>query len=86
MDTSKYHYRGYLPHWDLANRTQFVTFSLVDSIPARLLRSWYSELEHIPEPSRTRAVGQRVEEMLDKGHGQCLLANPSGLQSLSVRI
>ena len=62
-DEYGWHRRGYLPHFDGPERTQFLTFRLFDSMPQELLASWQRE-------SRNDAdLRKKVEKYLDAGHG-----------------
>ena len=75
---------GNLPHWHQAGKVQFITFRLVDSLPAQVigeLRATIEEFNKIhPKPWSTEVkrlywntVGPVEESLLDKGHGSCLL-------------
>jgi putative DNA methylase len=62
-----WHSRGYLPHFDGPERTQFLTFRLFDSMPQDLLDQWRKEsLDDV----RFR---KKVEKYLDAGHGSSWL-------------
>lgn len=74
-----------LPHW-AANRTLiFITYRLVDSMPAAKLRQWQAErdewLRLHPEPWDETTASEyydtfsvKLDEMLDAGYGSCVLA------------
>ncbi len=64
-----WHERGYLPHFDKPNLTQFVTFRLADCFPTELRSEWKELLEI--ENERERRT--RLEAYLDKGRGRCEL-------------
>ena len=64
-----WHERGYLPHFDKPNVTQFVTFRLADSFPAELRSEWAALLEI--EEERDRRT--QLEAYLDRGRGRCEL-------------
>ena len=76
-----------LPHWHQAGATYYVTFRLADSLPAQVLEAWHAEREELRAAARAgddRAVRQlprlateQMEQRLDKGAGECLLAKPS---------
>jgi REP element-mobilizing transposase RayT len=68
-----WHERGYLPHHDVAQVTQFVTFMLHDSFPVERQTEWKSVLEEADESSRRR----KIEAWLDRGVGECWLRNPA---------
>ena len=59
--------RGYLPHFDADDRSQFLTFRLFDSMPQELLDKWRTEL---PTDAQFR---KKVERFLDAGYGSCWL-------------
>ncbi len=68
MTTHKFwHSRGYLPHCDVPGLQQFITFRLADSLPEdelqRLLQEESDDLQRY----------QRIEQLLDAGHGECWL-------------
>jgi REP element-mobilizing transposase RayT len=67
-----WHQRGYLPHRDSPGLTQFVTFRLHDGLPAARRFEWEALLRI--EDNRQRRI--RLEEFLDRGHGQCWLRQP----------
>jgi REP element-mobilizing transposase RayT len=62
-----WHSRGYLPHFDGPQQTQFITFRLCDSMPQALLEKWRTETSDDIE------FRKRVELYLDAGHGECWL-------------
>jgi REP element-mobilizing transposase RayT len=68
--------RGYLPHLDAGARSQFLTWRLADSVPAKLIDQWTTELESLPEPERARDLYRRIEKHCDAGHGKSVLRNP----------
>ncbi|MFN7949939.1 MAG: transposase [Blastocatellia bacterium] len=65
--------RGYLPHLDREYITQFITFRLADSLPAEVIKSWQSELKHLPDEEAMIERFRRVEHYLDSGCGACWL-------------
>lgn len=67
-----WHERGYLPHFDKPNLTQFVTFRLADSLPAELRGEWEALLNI--EDDRERRI--QLEAYLDQGRGRCELKSP----------
>ena len=74
MDNLKgWHRRGYLPHFDGGEVTQFVTFRLHDSLPRKILNSLESEFKGNDDLEKQR----RVEKYLDCGYGECFLKNPN---------
>ena len=67
-----WHERGYLPHFDAPNVTQFVTFLLRDAFPVTRRREWELLLREGNESIRKR----KLEAWLDRGHGECWLRRP----------
>jgi REP element-mobilizing transposase RayT len=63
--------RGYLPHFDGGEITQFITYRLADSLPQKVLKRWQLELEshQITDADFRR----RIEFYLDRGYGKCYL-------------
>ena len=73
-----------LPHWHQANKVEFVTFRLADSLPQTKLselltfkRQW---LAKHPEPwddetqeEYNHEIRQKVDRWLDQGYGECIL-------------
>lgn len=68
--------RGYLPHIDAAGLLQHITFHLADSLPAATLDHIRQEIEATPEAERPGDRRTRLQELLDAGHGRCLLRRP----------
>ncbi|HXI61595.1 MAG TPA: transposase, partial [Pyrinomonadaceae bacterium] len=71
-----WHSRGYLPHFDGPQITQFVTFRLHDSIPQIVLRGWREELRSLSKTDSDAMLRRRIELYLDQGHGACHLKDP----------
>lgn len=67
-----WHQRGYLPHFDAPDVTQFVTFQLHDSFPVMRL----VELEALFKEPDDSAKRRKLEAWLDRGHGECWLRRP----------
>lgn len=65
------HSRGYLPHFDVYQTTQFVTFRLADSMPQDVLKKWKDELER--GEITDIDFRKRIEQYLDSGYGSCCL-------------
>lgn len=80
--TTKYH--NNLTHWEQDNATYFITFRLADSIPTEAIRklgikrdSWLLA-NPPPWPLETELefhhlFSQKLDEWMDRGHGECLL-------------
>lgn len=75
MEENKgWHNRGYLPHYDAGDVTQFISFRLGDSLPQEVL----IELEHLREKGIEGMIERqnRLEYYLDQGSGSCILREP----------
>jgi putative transposase len=67
-----WHERGYLPHFDAPNVTQFVTFMLHNAFPVTRRREWEFFVREHDESLRKR----KLEVWLDRGCGECWLQRP----------
>jgi len=75
-----------LPHWRQGGATYYVTFRLADSLPAQVLDAWrtaraellaHAQADDEAAERRLRALfAERIEQHLDAGAGECLLARP----------
>jgi REP element-mobilizing transposase RayT len=63
--------RGYLPHYDGGETSQFITTRLADSLPQKLLEKWRFELEK--EEITDIEFRKKIEIYLDNGYGDCYL-------------
>jgi REP element-mobilizing transposase RayT len=68
--------RGYLPHFDLPDLLQSITFRLADSLPQTVLDEMACELAAYPEAKRQTERERRIAVYLDAGHGACWLKDP----------
>ena len=96
------HFRGRLPHLKKENVVYFVTFRLADSLPAREIARLKHERQAILEQARAAKSPltwheeeqllawycDRVEALLDAGHGACWLrrADVAGLVAQALRL
>ena len=67
--------RGYLPHRDECELTQFVTFRLFDSVPQKLIEIWRDELKYLPTNEAESQLRSRILKHIDLGAGNCFLRN-----------
>ena len=67
-----WHSRGYLPHLDVGEMTQYITFRLGDSLPQSVLE----ELEELQRKGQFIERYEKAELYLDQGHGSCILREP----------
>ncbi len=76
--------RRNLPHWTQAGAIYWTTFRLADSLPSKKLKTWKLErdiwlkLNPTPWNHQTwkiyhRRFGNRLEDWLDAGYGECIL-------------
>ena len=83
-----------LPHWQQRGATYFVTWRLADSIPKEILNRHFEEravwLRYHPEPwdeetesEFHRQFSGKLEEPMDRGHGECLLRNSENARALA---
>ncbi len=95
------HFRGKLPHLKKEGAVYFVTFRLADSLPSHEVARLKHERKVILEQSRTAKSPltwheeqqllawycDKVEALLDAGHGACWLSKPevAGLIASAVR-
>jgi REP element-mobilizing transposase RayT len=68
-------HRGYLPHFDGAC-TQMITFRLRDSMPKQVLTVMQQKLDAMPLSEAKRQKQSVIDEYLDSGYGDCVLAMP----------
>jgi len=85
--------RGYIPHRDKAGLIQHVTFHLADSVPEKIQERIKSELailqnefylKNLDEKEIREKISveklKRLHELLDAGHGSCILRDPKHAQ------
>jgi|GEM_PF-3198 len=83
------HNRGYLPHWLREGATYFVTFRIAGSLPDNVLRELAIEKQQLDDAARQprhslsekevavrrKQMSERIEALLDAGHGEAWLRN-----------
>lgn len=69
--------RRRLPHFDVPELLQHITFHLADSLPKSAIARMQMEIETMPESDRTLARRRRIQELLDSGLGRCVLCEPA---------
>ncbi len=88
---------GKLPHWEIDNRLQFVTFRQADSIPQSKLLEYKKEKEEwLSKQQRPLSddakieysviFGDKIDKWLDAGIGSCVLKNNIAREILSTVI
>ena len=65
--------RGYLPHFDGGEITQFLTYRLADSLPQKVLANLQIQVEQELITDREKLI--TIEKYLDQGIGNCYLRN-----------
>lgn len=73
---SYWHSRGYLPHFESAEKIQHVTFHLADSLPKAAVARLEEELLRLPTEQQDIERRKRIEAWRDAGYGACVLRNP----------
>src|SRR5215510_8615451 len=68
--------RGYLPHFDGGEVSQFLTFRLFDSLPQSVVHKWRAETANQGEEGKI-LFRKNVERYLDRGYGSCFLRDHS---------
>jgi REP element-mobilizing transposase RayT len=74
--TRHWHSRGYLPHFESDDVIQHVVFRLADSLPKSIATRLDAELKSVPSAKRDIARRKRIDELVDAGHGSCILRKP----------
>lgn len=72
-DPNIWHSRGYLPHVDPGEMTQFITFRLADSMPQTVLDAWREDLSN--GEITDAGLRKRMETYLDQNYGACWLSD-----------
>ncbi len=72
-DPRIWHSRGYIPHVDPDECTQFITFRLSDSMPQTVLAAWKEELKN--GEVTDAGVRKRIEMYLDQNYGERWLSD-----------
>jgi adenine-specific DNA methylase/REP element-mobilizing transposase RayT len=68
--------RGYIPHIDILGLIQSITFRLNDSVPAKAVENWKTELLSRPEAERDAELQKRIDKYENAGYGNCYLKMP----------
>jgi REP element-mobilizing transposase RayT len=72
-----WHSRGYLPHFDIGEIQQAITFRLADALPREVIIRWQQELESTDSEPAQEQLRIRIARYEDAGHGSCLLRDPA---------
>jgi len=83
-DPRYWHSRGYLPHFDSAGFTQFITFRLADSVPKQVIEKWQEELR--ASEINDADFRRRIEYYLDQNYGSRHLVLPQIADSLQATL
>ena len=74
---NKYKYkRGGVPHWDIPDARQHITFRLSDSLSQSQLNIFKKQVEDNPPSSRDYYLNRDIEEWINRGIGSCILKIP----------
>ena len=65
--------RGYLPHHDHPGLIQHITFHVADSLPADAIARMESDVASMTDETAACERRQRIQDLLDAGHGSCPL-------------
>ena len=78
MDSNKGKYRHHgLPHWDLGEVAQTITYRLADSIPPKVYEQILTEMRREPENYQNIYKRTQIEECLHANrYGSCILQKP----------
>jgi len=68
-----WHHRDHLPHFDVPQAWQAVTFRLADSLPRGVLESLELAVAQRPMDEQDQARRRLIQERLDAGLGACVL-------------
>lgn len=76
--TPGWHDRGYLPHFDVPDRLQFVTIRTHDSLPASAIAALDADIarSRAPGPIAQRMRTRGIEAIVDAGYGSCPFRDP----------
>jgi REP element-mobilizing transposase RayT len=72
-DPRIWHSRGYIPHIDPGEATQFITFRLADSMPQTVLTAWKEDLKN--GEITDAGLRKRIETYLDQTYGERWLSD-----------
>jgi REP element-mobilizing transposase RayT len=73
MEEARVYTRGFLPHFDVAEATQFLTWRLEDAMPPGAWAEVLAETEGLPELERRNERVRRADRLLDEGRGSAVL-------------
>jgi REP element-mobilizing transposase RayT len=84
MEHRGWYSRGYLPHIDAPNTTQFLTWRQDDALPSHVVAQWKLELRDLPDGDRKQELASRIEKYCDEGHGSCVLRDPRAARAAEL--
>lgn len=85
-EAALWHSRGFLPHYEVSERAQIITYRLQDSLPRQALARFEEELRHVDREHIEAERRLRIEAFLDKGIGSCFLRNESIAQIIEQNL
>jgi len=74
--------RGYLPHRNKDALIQHVTVHLADSLPKTAVEKLKLSIIILPEEQRRNELRRKLHDLMDAGHGSCLLKAPAVAESV----
>jgi REP-associated tyrosine transposase len=72
--------RGYLPHRNKDSLIQHVTVHLADSMPGAAVENMELSIRMLPDELQRNERRERLLELMDAGHGSCVLRNPGAAE------
>ncbi len=74
---SRWHSRGYMPHFESTAVIQHVTYHLADSLPQAVVAQLDQELQQMPLAQQPVERRKRINAWIDAGYGSCVLREPA---------
>ena len=78
--------RGYIPHFDVVEQLQMITYRLEDSLPREILIQIEDELKQVDRSQKPIERIRKIEEYLDRGAGSCILQAESIAQMVEENL
>ncbi len=89
MEDSRWHSRGYLPHFDGVSAIQLVTIRLADALPIKVIESIRRTVDVEKNSNPDEKMKKRItliEQFADKGYGKCLLKSSGNSQIVKEKL
>lgn len=65
-----------IPHWDIQDARQHISFRLSDSLPHKQLETLKKQVEEYPPIKQNYYLHREIEEWINRGVGSCILKIP----------